>query len=249
MREESVVSSLDFSPYVPLDWLTILALICLGIFLFALWRRGRGTLLRGTLMALLLLILANPVLLTEKRKFLDDIAVIVLDESNSQKIGRRGETASAAYSDLKSELEAIENLNVETVIVKNKTTSLLGDEDGTHAFDARREALENIPPDRIAATIFITDGQIHDVPETEGEAKEAGPVHFLLTGEVDEKDRVLRVVKAPTFGIVNQPLQFVIKIEDFGVAEPIRSARVTIAQDGEEVARTWLKSDRNLFSI
>lgn len=236
MREESFISSLDFSPYVSLDWLIILALICLGISIFALWRRGRGTLLRIALMALLLLMLANPVLLTEKRKFLDDIAVIVLDETNSQKIGRRGETASAAFEDLKSRLATIENLNVEIVTVKNKTTSLLGDENGTHAFETREEALKNIPPDRIAATIFITDGQIHDVPENEPTAKEAGPVHFLLTGADNEIDRVLRVVKAPTFGIVNQPLQFIIKIEDFGLTEPVQAARVTIAQDGEEVA-------------
>ncbi|MDF2366193.1 hypothetical protein [Sneathiella sp.] len=236
MREESFVSSLDFSPYLPLDWLVILALICLGISLFALWRRGRGTLLRGALMALLLLMLANPVLLTEKRTFLDDIAVIVLDETNSQKIGQRGETASATFDELKSRLEAIANLNIETITVKNKTTSLLGDKDGTHAFDAREEALKNIPPDRVAATIFITDGQIHDVPQNLEEAKETGPVHFLLTGEENEKDRVLRVVKAPTFGIVDQPLQFIIKIEDFGVTEPVQAARVTIAQDGEVVA-------------
>lgn len=234
MREESFVSSLDFSPYLPFDWLAVLSVICLSISLFALWRRGRGSLLRSALMILLLLVLANPVLLTEKRKFLEDIAVIVLDETNSQKIGRRGETASEAYNDLKNRLDAIENLKTEIVTIKNETSSLLGEEDGTHAFDARKEALKTISPDRVAATIFITDGQIHDVPEKENTLREAGPLHFLLTGEPDEKDRVLRVVKAPTFGIVDQPLQFIIKIEDFGVNEPVQAARVTITQDGEE---------------
>ncbi|MZR30110.1 hypothetical protein [Sneathiella litorea] len=236
MREESFVSSLGFSPYLSLDWLAILAVICLGISLFALWRRGRGTLLRTALLALLLLMLANPVLLTEKRKFLDDIAIIVMDETNSQKIGRRGEMTNAAYRELKVRLDSIESLKIETVTVKNETTTLLGDEDGTHAFDARKETLKNISPDRISATIFITDGQIHDVPENEDTLKEAGPVHFLLTGEPDEKDRVLKIVKAPTFGIVDQPLQFIIKVEDFGLSEPIQAARVTIKQDGEEVA-------------
>jgi hypothetical protein len=237
MREESFVSSLDFNPYLPLDWLAFLAIICLAIVLFSLWRRGRGALLRGALMALLLLMLTNPVLLTEKRKFLDDIAVIILDESNSQKIGQRQETARTAFNELKSRLENIDNLQIETVTVKNKTTSLLGDEDGTHAFDAQEEALKNISPDRVAATILITDGQIHDVPENKNEAQENGPVHFLLTGGENEKDRVLRVVKAPTFGIVDQPLQFIISVEDFGVENPAQAARVTIAQDGDVVAQ------------
>ena len=236
MREESFVSALDFNPYLPLEWLIGLAAVCLAVTLFALWRHGRGTLLRTALLTLLLLMLANPVLLTEKRKFLDDIALIVLDESNSQKIGERGKTAANAYEEIKNRLEAIENLNVETVTVKNETTSLIGDEDGTHAFSARNDALKNISPNRIGATIFITDGQIHDVPETENIRRELGPVHFLLTGEPDEKDRVLRVVKAPAYGIVDQPFQLIIKVEDFGLTEPIQAARVTIKQDGEQLA-------------
>ncbi|MFC4271197.1 hypothetical protein GQF03_12395 [Sneathiella chungangensis] len=236
MTEESFVSALDFNPYLPVDWLIALVAICALITLFSLWRRGRGTLLRGALMALLILMLANPVLLTEKRKFLDDIALIVLDETNSQKIGQRGETALAAFEELKTKLEAIENLKVETMTVRNKTTSLIGEEDGTHAFANRGEALRNISPGRVAATIFITDGQIHDVPDGAEIHENEGPLHFLLTGDPNEKDRVLRVVKAPAFGIVDQPLQLVVSVEDFGLEEPVEMAAVSVNLDGEPIA-------------
>ncbi|MEX1036045.1 MAG: hypothetical protein WDZ54_08815 [Sneathiella sp.] len=236
MREESFVSALDFNPYLPLGWLITLAAISAVIVLFAFWRRGRGTLLRTALLSLLLLMLANPVLLTEKRKFLEDVALIVLDETNSQKIGVRSETSNSAFEELKARLAAMGNLQVETITVRNQTNSLLGEEDGTHAFAAREKALKNIPPERIAATIFITDGQIHDAPTDDNIQKNKGPVHFLLSGDPNEKDRVLRIVKAPAFGIVDQPLQLTLKVEDFGLTEPIEAARVSIKLDGEPLA-------------
>ncbi|MEX0582879.1 MAG: hypothetical protein WD185_04360 [Sneathiella sp.] len=236
MREESFVSALDFNPYLPLGWLITLAAISAVIVLFAFWRRGRGTLLRTALLSLLLLMLANPVLLTEKRKFLKDVALIVLDETNSQKIGVRSETSNSAFEELKARLAAMGNLQVETITVRNQTNSLLGEEDGTHAFAAREKALKNIPPERIAATIFITDGQIHDAPTDDNIQKNKGPVHFLLSGDPNEKDRVLRIVKAPAFGIVDQPLQLTLKVEDFGLTEPIEAARVFIKLDGEPLA-------------
>ena len=197
MKEESFVSALDFNPYLPLGWLIALAVISAVVILIAFWRRGRGAVLRTALLSLLILMLANPVLLTEKRRFLDDVALIVLDETSSQKIGVRSKTSSSAFEELKSILEATPNLQVETVTVMNEASSLQGEEDGTHAFSAREEALKNIPPERIAATIFITDGQIHDVPANENIRKNEGPVHFLLSGNPNEKDRVLRIVKAP----------------------------------------------------
>ncbi|WP_339713780.1 hypothetical protein [uncultured Sneathiella sp.] len=236
MTEENFVSALDFHPYMPLGWLIALAIISAIIILFAFWRRGRGAFLRTALLSLLLLMIANPVLLTEKRSFLDDVVLIVLDETNSQKIGTRNETSNSAFEELKSRLEATPNLQVETVTVKNEASSLQGEEDGTHAFAAREEALKNLPPERIAATIFITDGQIHDVPAEDSIRKSEGPVHFLLSGSPKEKDRVLRIVKAPAFGIVDQPLQLTLKVEDFGLDEPIQAARVSVKLDGDPLA-------------
>ncbi|MCG8480484.1 MAG: hypothetical protein MI724_15430, partial [Spirochaetales bacterium] len=39
---------------------------------------------------------------------------------------------------------------------------------------------------RIAATFFVTDGQVHDVPAADGTTL-GGPVHVILTGERRER--------------------------------------------------------------
>lgn len=238
MTSDSFVHQIDFSPYLPIAWLSGLAAISAVVILFASWRRGRGVWWRAGLLALLLLFLANPVLLTENRRFLDDVALIILDESNSQKIGERLTTATTAFTEIKSQLETVENLKVETAVIKNRVTQLSDEDDGSYAFAARQEALKNIPPERVAATIIITDGQLHDLPAPSDIVKQEGPIHFLLTGEKNEKDRVLQVVKAPTFGIVNQPLELRVKIEDFGLDDPVQSARLTVKLDGETVNST-----------
>jgi hypothetical protein len=235
MREESFFSTLTFDPYLPVGWLMVLATICALFVIFSLWRRGRGSLLRGTLMALILLMIANPVLLSEKRKFLSDIALIILDETGSQKIGERSETARAAFDELQNRLDAVDNLQVESVILQNRTSSLIGEDDGSYAFALRNEAFRNISPERVAATFFITDGQIHDVPAADDIRPGEGPLHFLLTGEPDETDRVLRVVRAPSFGIVDQPVQIIVKVEDFGAAQNAEATRVSIKLNDEPV--------------
>jgi hypothetical protein len=231
--QSNLAYNLDFNPQIPLEWILVLAVFSGMFLLLGFWRRARGSLWRGALLTLLLLMLANPVLLAEKRNYLDDVALIVVDESNSQKIDQRPSRTADAYSFVKEQLEMLDNLQVETLIVKNDVSSKNSNENGSQLFSPRNDALKNISPDRIAATIMITDGQIHDIPNEKSIGKSEGPIHFLLTGEKDEVDRVLQVVKAPAFGIVNQPVQLVVKAEDFGLKEKIPAARLTVKLDGE----------------
>ena len=44
------------------------------------------------------------------------------------------------------------------------------------------------------------------------------PVHVLLTGQPDERDRRLVVRNAPTFGMVNQDLNVTLRVDDTGAA-------------------------------
>jgi len=76
-----------------------------------------------------------------------------------------------------------------------------------------------VPPRRIAGTIVLTDGQIHDLPEDPAAAGLPGPVHMLLTGERGERDRRLVVTRAPSYGIVDDLLSVTVRVEDQGGPE------------------------------
>ncbi len=78
---------------------------------------------------------------------------------------------------------------------------------GTNLFHDLNSALANTPPDRLAGVIMITDGQVHDVPKSAQVLGFDAPVHGLLTGQPDEFDRRIEVLKAPRYGFVGSIAQ------------------------------------------
>jgi hypothetical protein len=78
---------------------------------------------------------------------------------------------------------------------------------------------------------MITDGRVHDVPADAGALGFAAPLHALITGEPNERDRRVVLIAAPRFGIVGQQQTISFKVEDSGV--PATRAQVKISRDGE----------------
>jgi hypothetical protein len=77
--------------------------------------------------------------------------------------------------------------------------------------------MSDVPRQRLAGIVMITDGQVHDIPA--GDAKAAaeslgGPLHVLLSGRPDEGDRQLVVAQAPSFGFVGKDSQLKVRVED-----------------------------------
>jgi hypothetical protein len=88
-----------------------------------------------------------------------------------------------------------------------------------------------VPPERVAGAFMITDGRVHDVPAEVGALGFAAPLHALITGTPDERDRRVVLVAAPRFGIVGQQQTVSFRVEDTGV--PAGRAQVKISRDGE----------------
>jgi len=72
---------------------------------------------------------------------------------------------------------------------------------GTRLFSAIERALADIPRSRLAGTIAITDGQVHDIPDT---PPGGAPLNVLIPARGEEIDRRLRVIEAPSYGIVGK---------------------------------------------
>ena len=101
-------------------------------------------------------------------------------------------------------------------------------------FDAARKALLDVPDGQVAGTIFITDGQIHD-----DAANLRGPVHGLISGNKDRRDRRLVVRKVPAYGLVDGNMAMVLRVEENGDEDPANkspafqgAARVSLKLDG-----------------
>ncbi len=191
--------TIEFLPFLPLPYLIAAAGVAAVIALLLLWRGRRGGLLRVISLALLILALANPNLKQEERESLSNIAVVVVDESASQRIAGRAERTQELRGQLAQGLANIPNLEVRWVESSGGNTSSAEE---TTLFADLNRALADVPAERLAGVMMITDGEIHDVP---ADAKTLGfeaPVHALITGSPDEFDNRLEIVSAPRFGLV-----------------------------------------------
>ena len=218
-----------FAPLVPVQflWAAIAAVCILSLLLFV--SRSRGAVVRVLALALIVLALANPSLTREDRDPLASIAVVVVDKSPSQNFGDRARQTEAARAALVGALNRIPGIDVRVVEAGQSD----GETDGTRLFTALGSSLSDVPSDRIAGVIMITDGRVHDVPADASALGFAAPVHALITGSKDERDRRIALIAAPRFGIVGQSQTITYRVEDEGANE--RSAQVTVRRDGDVV--------------
>ncbi|WP_342641238.1 hypothetical protein [Rhodoligotrophos ferricapiens] len=203
----------SWSPLVPLWIIAVLGGIGAVVVLLALVSRARGGLLRLGMLALLLLTLLNPSARREERDKLSDIAVVVVDDSQSQHIGERQSRSQAAAAAVEEAARSIPDLEIRKVTVQSGLSSA---EQGTQLFTGLNSAMSEIPPDRFAGAILITDGQVHDVPQNVATQGYNGPVHALITGNRDERDRRIVIEQAPRFGIVGERQIIKFRVEQTG---------------------------------
>ncbi len=220
---QQALSGIDFAPVLPVWLIAALAVLAALALAPALFRRARGAALRGLTFALLLLALANPRLVEETRETRPDIALLVVDRSDSARIGNRAQQIEASRAGIEARMAKLPDLELRTVEVPE------GGNQGTRLFTATERALADIPRARLAGVIALTDGQVHDTPAA---APVEAPVHALLPGRPGETDRRLRLVEAPGFGIVGRAVELRVAVEDLGVPDAAGAARLSIRRDG-----------------
>lgn len=219
-----------FLPLLP--WWVIAASAALAAVVVVLGaaRHNRGSLWRFGAFAVLIAFLANPQWRVEDRTPVDDVALVFVDESESQSIGERREGTEAARADLLDALAAFEGIEVREVSLKSDSWS----GSGTELTGPLAEAMADVPRDRLAGVFLITDGQIEDAAGAEPLLADSGvPFHASISGEPGEVDRRLRVIEAPSYAIVGEavPLRFI--VEDLSADDTRRAATIRVSIDGE----------------
>ena len=218
---------ISFSPLVPAYMVWAAAAIAFVLSLLLVFARARAALVRAIALALFVLALANPSITREDREPLTSVAAVVIDKSPSQDFGDRLQQTEAARATLAERLDHIPGLEVRFV----EAGQADGETDGTRLFTALSSALSDVPQERVAGAILITDGRVHDVPGEVAALGFTAPVHGLITGHRDERDRRVVLVTAPRFGIVGQTQTITFRVEDQGA--PAGPAQVAVRRDGE----------------
>jgi hypothetical protein len=218
-----------FTPLVPslVLWLALAATVAIaGLLLLG---RARGAAVRITALTLILLALANPSFTREDREPLSSVAAVVIDKSPSQNFGERTRETAQAKEALVDSLKKIAGLEVRVV----EAGQADGETDGTRLFGALSSTLSDVPVDRVAGAFLITDGRVHDIPANAAALGFQAPVHALITGRKDERDRRIAISAAPRFGIVGQVQTITYRLDDQGVSGD--RAKIVVRRDGEVI--------------
>ena len=118
-------------------------------------------------------------------------------------------------------------------------------DDGTRLFAALANGLADVPPDRLAGVFW---SRTASCTTSALECRRLGfraPLHALITGRPDERDRQIKLIGGAAFGIVgrDQTIRAVF-MERGGTG----SALVTVRRDGQEFVRRQVQANTP-FSI
>lgn len=224
-----------FEPSLPIYFIALIALLGAMLTIFSAWRRARGTPWRTAALGAILLALLNPTIRSEDRDPVSDIVAVVVDQSQSQQIGNRPAETQAALARITQSLKDIPGVEMRVTTVTGDAAS----EEGTALFSALDNLLADVPRERVAGAIFITDGEVHDIPAQAGALGFKAPVHAIIIGRKNEKDRRLTIVEAPRFGIVDEPVSLSFRVDETENAQSSATrVPVTISVDGTQVSAT-----------
>lgn len=217
-----------FDPSLPWMWLAVIAA---GVALFWLGyvlRGGKAPVSRALGLILILVGIAQPMYVVERREAASDIVSIIVDQSESLALAGRKDAARLAGERIAQQLAKEPGLEV-------RMREVRGGPDGTALVGALEESLADAPKDRVAGALLLTDGQISDVPEDMRRIRGLGPVHALIVGDPGRGDRRLHLLSAPQFGIVGDRATIEARVDDpqNGAGVPI-----TVSIDGQVVRRT-----------
>lgn len=202
------VTRIHFEPFIGEGWFITFAFIALILIGTSVFQHRKGLVLRGITAALFILALLNPSLLQKQQEPVKDVAVIVMDESMSQSMGTRQARADKALTHLREVIGRHDHIDLR--VINAPEDALLSPE--TKLFDALDREFADVPQNRRAGVILITDGQVHDVPQNIEQIKGYGPVHVLLSGEKRERDRRIDIVQSPAYGIVGDRVKVSYKV-------------------------------------
>ncbi|PPB82342.1 hypothetical protein LV82_00270 [Albidovulum inexpectatum] len=227
-----MIDRIVLNPSLPWPLIAALAALALVVVGISAWRGLAGWWLRGLAAICLLAAILQPSLQRENRRPLSDIVLLVVDESASQGLSDRLDQTRAAVARIEAEVAALPNTELRKIVVGDGA-----DDTGTALMTALAQALAEEPRARVAGAILVTDGQVHDL---QAAPPFPAPVNVLLTGSRSDWDRRLKILAAPTYGIIGERVELVLRIEEQGAVPSDLSGRpveVSIALDGGEALR------------
>jgi hypothetical protein len=212
-----------FAPLVPLGILIGLAVVAAVATALAWWRGLSGWWLRGVAYAVVISILGNPMIRDVSSADLEDIAVVIVDRTSSNRLGNRPEQVQQTLDDLLARLGTRQGMRVRQIMLDDAP-----DNTGTRITQALNKVRAEIPPRQLSSIFVISDGQIHDTDTLDLEV----PVHHIMTGDPADFDRQILIKQAPVYAILGEKMEITLQVQDAGALPSVQPTVMVTARVG-----------------
>ncbi len=209
-NSSKITMNLNFSPNIDEFYLVIFTIFAGILLAISLLCYRRAVIIRAIAFTAFMFALINPSILKEIRQYVKDTAVIVVDKSSSQNFGNREKRTADALAKITEQINKLDSFNLRVINApkENKISNK------TNLFTILDQTISDIPKEQRAGVIFLSDGQVHDIPQDPTQFNDYGPVHILLSGERGEKDRQITITSAPAYGLVGKDITIKYRIND-----------------------------------
>ncbi|MCF6320770.1 MAG: hypothetical protein L3J32_03270 [Rhizobiaceae bacterium] len=239
--------NITFAPQLPLWMIAAIAVLCALFVVWGIIRSLRGAWLRGVAWALITLALLNPSFVSEDREQLKSVVAIIVDKSSSQKLDDRERQTDEIRKNIVERIQQLSNFEVRELEVGDQISTTT--DISTALFNGLKSTLQDVPPEQVGGAIFITDGQVHDIPKSAETLGMKAPLHALIIGNENERDRRITITNAPRFGVVGDTITMTFRVDQRGI-EDTGALAVTILVDGEEFSiEEVYAGDENEFDL
>jgi len=198
-----------FDPWLPIWGIALLGALLAAAVAIAGARAPRLVPTRALVAVAVVLLLLNPVRRVEERERQTDVAVALVDRSGSMAVNGGAAQVDRTLAELRRAAPDVEWRVVEARAEPDQGTRLL---------PALDRALRDVPADRLAGAVLLTDGVVRDLPDANLLPADR-PVHLLLAGRESVRDRRLVVTRVPPYSVVGRPATVSLRVDDGPGAE------------------------------
>ena len=202
-------------PILSIKYILIFSIIFIISILICLYYKIKSLYLRILTFLVFFIFILNPKIEKRHSEYHKDIVILVSDMTQSVVETKKASEVLSIYKSLSDQLtnmDDIEQINIK--LANNKETGKYNEEEiKTYLFKEVNNVIKNINIERLSGIIVITDGQIHDF-HNYNKILSKIPIHFILVGNKNEKDRILQTANVPKYSVLGKKYEVKINILD-----------------------------------
>jgi len=166
------------------------------------------------ILILLIILILNPSINKDKKEYYKDIVLLVSDKSLSISETNKTEEVLNIKKKIINKIQNFSDIEIRNIEISNKNFPIEKNDQGTFIIRQIKQEINSLNKKRIAGIIVITDGQIFDKPKIESALSKI-PLHFIIAGSKNEKDRVIITEGIPNYAIIGEKIKFSLKIDSW----------------------------------